>query len=79
MDIEQGDEMKSASIKFYGKPLKGTPQQMRRAIKIEKEHTKSTKVAKAIVNAHLKEFGWKYYNKKYGLPAMERRLSRMKR
>lgn len=52
---------------------------MRRAIKIEKEHTKDTKIAKAIVQAHLKEFGWKYYNTKYGLPALERRLSKMKR
>lgn len=47
--------------------------QLKQGIKIEKEHTKLTFVAKNIAKDHLEEFP-NYYNEKTGLPAMEKRL-----
>lgn len=46
-------------------------------IKMESEHTKNKKKANKIAMEHLKEFP-KYYNKKTGLPAMEKRLKKTK-
>jgi hypothetical protein len=40
-------------------------------ITLEKEHTKSSKMAKKIVNDHLKEFGCRYYP---ALIKMEKKL-----
>ena len=46
-------------------------------IKMEQEHTKSKKKAKKIAMDHLKEYPT-YYNKKTGLPAMEKKLKKAK-
>jgi hypothetical protein len=48
-----------------------------RGAKIEMEHTKSKKAAKKIAKTHLKESPL-YYDEKVGLPAMERKLKKMK-
>lgn len=66
-------------VKYYGKPYKANPILLKRAIKIEKEHTNNIKLAKAIVYAHVKEMGWKYYDNKVGLPALERRLAKLRK
>ena len=42
-------------------------------IELEKEHTKSNRIAKKIVQDHLKEFGCEYYP---NLLKMERNLKR---
>ena len=46
---------------------------LKTGIKIEKEHTSDPKEAKKIALDHLKEYP-KYYDKKIGLPAMEKKL-----
>lgn len=43
--------------------------------KMEMEHTKVKKKARKIAETHLKEFP-NYYNKKTGLPAMEKKLKK---
>ena len=72
--------MKASAIKYLGKPIpKGVNRkEFARGVKIEFEHTKNKSIAHAIAVAHVKEFK-NYYNKQYGLPAMERRLAQMKR
>lgn len=47
--------------------------------KIEMEHTRSKKVAKRIAKHHIDELGPEYYDSKIGLPAMERKLERIKK
>jgi hypothetical protein len=46
--------------------------------KIEMEHTKSKKKAAKIAKDHIDEHPL-YYDKKKGLPAMEKKLSKMKK
>lgn len=72
--------MKSSAIKYFHSPVpKGVDKKdFARGMRIELEHTKDKKVARAIAVAHVKEFK-NYYNKQYGLPALERRLNKMKR
>jgi hypothetical protein len=50
--------------------------ELKTGVKMEMEHTKSKKKAKKIASTHLKEFP-NYYNNKTGLPAMERKLSKI--
>lgn len=52
--------------------------EIKKGTKMEMEHTKSKKVAKKIAKDHLREFPT-YYNSKTGLPAMERKLKKIKK
>ena len=52
--------------------------ELKTGAKMEMEHTKSKRKAIKIAKDHLNEFP-NYYNKKTGLPAMERKLKKTKK
>jgi hypothetical protein len=52
--------------------------ELKTGAKMEMEHTKSKRKARKIAEDHLKEFP-KYYDKKVGLPAMEKRMMMKKK
>ena len=60
------------------KKIKISKAEIKKGIKMEQEHTKCKKKAKKIAADHLKEFPT-YYNDKTGLPAMERKLKKIKK
>ena len=65
-------------IKFYGAtktPCKINKRELAIGSKIEKEHTKDKKIAKAIATAHICEFP-KYYTGKHGLINMEKLMKK---
>lgn len=60
------------------KKTKISKSELKKGAKMEQEHTKSRKKAKKIAVDHLKEYP-AYYNDKTGLPAMERKLKKIKK
>jgi len=68
------------NLKYYGikkLPCKISPKELKIGIKVEKEHTTSKKIAKAIALAHLCGESPVYYSA--GLIPMEKKLKKMNR